>query len=76
MYAQGVRLEVFAQGVRLKVFAQGVRLKVYAQGVHTGVLAQGVWADRKDAKNVIPDSSARAIHGAGRFTLLPKRPAP
>ncbi|MDU4095335.1 MAG: hypothetical protein E7H57_19015, partial [Pantoea sp.] len=37
---------------------------------------RGVQADRKDAKNVIRDSSARAVHGAGRFTLLPALPAP
>jgi hypothetical protein len=37
---------------------------------------QRVPADRKDAKNVIPDSSACAFAGTGRFTLLPGLPAP
>ena len=38
------------------------------------VTAQGSLADRKDAKSVIPDSSARALHGAGRFIPLPGSP--
>lgn len=38
--------------------------------------AQVGQADRKEAEDVIPDSSSRAIHGAGRFTLLPGLPAP
>ncbi|WP_428943352.1 hypothetical protein ACQK5W_11340 [Pantoea sp. FN060301] len=37
--------------------------------------AQGVQADRKDAKGVVPDSSARAVHGAGRFTFRPVLPS-
>ena len=50
---------------------------VPAQGVSPAdvVPAQGVQADRKDATSVIPDSSTRAVHGAGRFTLLPEHPA-
>jgi len=39
-----------------------------------GVLrsAQGTRAVHKDAKNIIPDSSARAVHGARRFIHSPR----
>ena len=43
---------------------------------YKSVPAPGVQANRKDAKNAIHGSSARAFPGAGRFTLLPGLPAP
>ena len=39
------------------------------------VPTQGTQADRKVATSIVPDSSARTIPGAGRFTLLPAFPA-
>lgn len=69
-------------GIRLQFRGEGKADKREEKQAEQGpsevvgnVPAQGTQADRKGAKSIFPDSSARTIPGAGRFTLLPAFPA-